>query len=255
MTKRARFILLAVSVVLLVTAFALVRSITIRLTIPDETVAATGNAASMIAVVIAAIAALLLLAWLISRIRIPARAAAAPAWDVDEPPPAPASLPARRETQRREPREISYGVRKILGALALGLIVFASTYVTFGRAEVAAAMTAILVVCAFSAYDQMDASLDNILGVVLVLFIAVALTLLVVVVGNTLAAAVGANPPAWLIWAWAISIPCAIGIHGLICNDGMPHIRADIHLPTHKRSIVAVGIALALVGIALAVTQ
>ena len=103
MTRRALFVL-AIPVVL-VAAIA-VRSITIRLTIPGETVAATGNAAGVIGIVIAAILALLLAVWLMSHIRIPARACGHAAV-------VPARARARREVKGGE----SVHRSSILGAL------------------------------------------------------------------------------------------------------------------------------------------
>ena len=242
MTKRAKLILLALPLGLLMAAFVLVRSITVRLTIPDETVAATGDAATVIGVVIAAILTLLILVWLFGRVRISACAVA----------PMQSSVPApvRREAAPSKP--MSYGARKVFGALALGLIVFTSTYITFGSVELAALPSLIFVVCVFNIYDKLDTSMDNLLGGCLVLFLVGALVLLLVPVGGMLAGMVGANPPVQLLVVWAVSIPVAVGIHSLICCAGRTGIRAEVGLPSHKRGIVVVGIVLALIALAIA---
>lgn len=249
MSKALKIISLVIGFVIV--AAYVIRSITVRLSIPDETVAATGNAAAMIGVVIAAIVALLVVVWLISRIRIPARAVAP--MQQPSPIPAPARAPARAPAPALARAPTSYGARKIIAAIALGLIVFASTLITFGRIELAVAIASILVVCGFNAYDKHDASLDNILGVVIASFVASALALLSVAAGAAIAGMVGANPPASLIVMWAVSIPAAMGVHMLICNGGVSHIHADVNMPSHKRGIVAAGIMLALIAIAIAV--
>lgn len=117
MTRVWKIVLLLI-VDLLVVAYALIRNISISLSIPNEAAATAGNAINLIGIVIAAILALLLAVWLMSR--IPARAAVAPAQ-----PPAPARRDVRGGESIRRSSLLGAPVRAGLKAI-LALTIFMS---------------------------------------------------------------------------------------------------------------------------------
>lgn len=243
MTKALRIPLLIFG--LLVVGYAFIRSISISLAIPDEAVAATGGALSIIAAVIATILLMLLVVWVMSRIRIPARAAVAVAPMRS---PAPTPTPTRREA-----REVPYGIRKIFGALVLAAIVFASTYVTFGSELFAGVMAAVLTIVSFSRYDTYDASLDNIFGLFLCGSVVLVLVLVWVAVGGVMAGVLNVDVSEPALWIWSVSILAAMGAHMLICCAGrMGGIRADVKVPRERSGLVLAAIAAVVIGLIVA---
>jgi hypothetical protein len=239
MTRAWKIIPLVV-IGLLIAAYVLVRSVSVRLSITDEAAALVGNSASIIGIVIAAIAALLLLVWLLSCVRIPARAASTAGALAPQPP-----QPVRERTPSAP---MPWVVRKVIGALFLLAAIFTATYIAYGNQALALVLATVFALAGFNAYDRNDKSLDNLFGVVLLGFISLVFFALAIVFGVTIADALALNAPFERVVGWAVAVCGAMGVHGLFMCADRTRTRNDMNGAERGR-LVAVGLAVAVIGL------